>query len=167
MAQSDIFIEYPYELFSYMREIRKPVFHNSNIFLRDLQYAIQDYFEDKEGQTIRGERANEIALEVARAYERDGIFKRVNPQGYLLNYPELSTPKDGGTIAGLKGESPDAMMPPPKVAAPAPAAAPAAKPAAPAAAKPAAAPAAAATAAPAAGGAVPAGAKAPPPWLKK
>lgn len=164
MVQSDIFIEYPYELLSYMREIRTPVFHNSNVFLRDLQYAIQDYFEDKQGLTIRNERAEQIALEVARAYEREGIFRRVNPHGFVLNYPELSTPKEGGTIEGLKGVSPEASMPPPKpAAAPAPVAKPAAaaapKPAAPAAPKPA--------AAPAASGAAPAGAKAPPPWLKK
>lgn len=163
MVGSDIFIEYPYELLSYMREIRTPAFHNSNIFLRDLQYAIQDYFEDKQGVTIRNDRAEQIALEVARSYEGSGIFKRVNPQGFVLNYPELSTPKEGGTILGLSGTSPDAAMPPPK-AAPAPAAKPAAaaapKPAAPVAPKPAA-------ATPAAAGAMPAGAKAPPPWLKK
>ena len=163
MAQSDIFIEYPYELLSFMREQRKPVFHNSNIFLRDVQFAIQDYFEDKNGKTIRTDQAEKLAMEVARAYEQQGIFQRVNPQGYVLNFPELVTPKDGGTIAGLSGVTPDSM-PPPKAAAPAPAA-PAAKPAAPAAAKPA--PSAAAASAPAASGAMPAGAKAPPPWLKK
>ncbi|HET9136662.1 MAG TPA: hypothetical protein VFO76_08490 [Candidatus Kapabacteria bacterium] len=164
MAQSDIFIEYPYELLSFMREQHRPVFHNSNIFLRDVQFAIQDYFEDRNGKTIRNDQAEKLASEVARAYEQQGIFQRVNPQGYVLNFPELATPKDGGTIAGLSGVTPDSI-PPPKAAAPAPAAAPAAKPAAPAAAKPAAAPAASAPAA--GGGAMPAGAKAPPPWLKK
>jgi hypothetical protein len=163
MAQSDIFIEYPYELLSFMREQHRPVFHNSNIFLRDVQFAIQDYFEDRNGKTIRNDQAEKLASEVARAYEQQGIFQRVNPQGYVLNFPELATPKDGGTIAGLSGVTPDSM-PPPK-AAPAPAtAAPAPKAAAPAAAKPAAP---ATASAPTAGGAMPAGAKAPPPWLKK
>ena len=163
MPNSDVFIDYPYELFSYMREIHKPVFHNSNIFLRDLQYSIQDYFQDKEGKTVRDPEAQRIAEEVARAYERKGIFRKVNPQGFIHNYPELVTSKAGGTRGGLSGELPD-QMPPPKAAAPAPAP----KAAAPAAAaKPASAPAAAKPAAPAATGAVPAGAKAPPPWLKK
>lgn len=161
MVGSDIFIEYPYELLSYLREIRTPAFHNSNIFLRDLQYAIQDYFEDKQGVTIRNDRAESIALEVARSYEGSGIFKRVNPQGFVLNYPELLTPKEGGTIIGLTGLSPEATMPPK------------AKPvAAPVAAKPAVAVAAKAVAASpkpatATNAAAPAGAKAPPPWLKK
>lgn len=160
MAQADIFIEYPYELLSFMREQHRPVFHNSNIFLRDVQFAIQDYFEDRNGKTIRNDQAEKIAAEVARAYVQQGIFQRVNPQGYVLNFPELVTPKEGGTIAGLSGITPD-MMPPAKAAAPVAAApAPVAKAAAP---KPAAA---ASSPAPAAG-AMPAGAKAAPPWLKK
>ncbi len=162
MTQADIFIEYPYELLSYMREIHKPVFHNSNIFFRDLQFSIQEYFEDKQGITIGNEKAETIAKDVARSYEQTGIFKRVNPQGYILNYPELSTPKEGGTIAAFQGVTPDAMPPARVVASPAPA---------PAAAKPAAATAPKAAApsssTPAVAGATPAGAKAPPPWLKK
>jgi hypothetical protein len=163
MTQSaDIFVDYPYELFSFMREIRKPVFHNSNVFLRDVQYAIQSYFEDREGVTLRGDAVEAMAKEVARGLEAKGIFKRVNPQGYLLIYPEMLTGKDG-TKGPLMGGKP-VMMPPPAAAtaAPAKAAAPAAKPAAaPVAAKPA-----APAAAPTTGG-VPSGAKAPPPWLKK
>jgi hypothetical protein len=98
-----------------------------------------------------------MAKEVARGLEAKGIFKRVNPQGYLLIYPEMLTGKDG-TKGPLIGGKP-VMMPP--AAAPAKAATPAAKPVAPAAAKPAASAAAPTT------GSVPSGAKAPPPWLKK
>lgn len=159
MQSADIFVDYPYELFSFMREIRKPVFHNSNVFLRDVQYAIQSYFEDREGVTLGGDAVEAMAKEVARGLEAKGIFKRVNPQGYLLIYPEMLTGKDG-TRGPLMGGKP-VMMPPPAAAAPAKAAASAAKPAAPAAAKPA-----ASAAAPTTGG-VPSGAKAPPPWLKK
>jgi hypothetical protein len=160
MQSADIFVDYPYELFSFMREIRKPVFHNSNVFLRDVQYAIQSYFEDREGVTLRGDTAESMAKEVARGLEARGIFRKVNPQGYMLNFPDMLTGKDGtkGPLAGGKPE----MMPPPaptavKAAAPA-----APKPAAPAAAAKPAAPAAAPTT-----GGVPSGAKAPPPWLKK
>ncbi len=157
MTQSaDIFVDYPYELFSFMREIRKPVFHNSNVFLRDVQYAIQSYYEDREGVTLRNDAVEAMAKEVARGLEAKGIFKRVNPQGYLLIYPEMLTGKDG-TKGPLMGGKP-VMMPPPAAAAPAKAAAPAAKPVAPAPAKP---------VATATTGGVPSGAKAPPPWLKK
>ena len=160
--EADVFIDYPYELFSFMRETHKPVFHNSNVFLRDVQYAIQDYYEDRHGVTIRNDAAEVLAREVAKAYEQKGIFRKVNPQGYLLNYPELLTTKEGGTKGGIWGGT-AAPLPPPAAAPKAPAAA-APKPAAPAAPKPAAP---AAAAAPASAGAAPAGAKAPPPWLKK
>jgi hypothetical protein len=166
MPNSDIFIDYPYELFSYMREIHKPVFHNSNVFLRDVQYSIKDYFANRQGVTIREADAVKMAEEVARGFERKGIFRKVNPQGFTLNFPELVASKTGNTKGGLSGELPD-QMPPPKAAAPAPAAKPSAAPAAtpkaaaaaPSAPKPA--------VAPASTGASPAGAKAPPPWLKK
>jgi hypothetical protein len=171
MPNADIFIDYPYELLSYMREIHKPVFHNSNVFLRDMQYSIQDYFEDKEGKTIRDPEAQKIAEEVARGFERKGIFKKVNPQGYLLNFPELVATKTGNTKGGLSGELPS-DLPPAKKEMPAPKAAAAIPP------KPAPKPSAAAgdetaqtkdlpTAGPAVPGTLPAGAKAPPPWLKK
>jgi len=125
--------------------------------------SIQDYYEDRHGVTIRNDAAEVLAREVAKAYEQKGIFRKVNPQGYLLNYPELLTTKEGGTKGGIWGGT-AAPLPPPAAAPKAPAAA-APKPAAPAAAPKPAAPAAAA--APASAGAAPAGAKAPPPWLKK
>ena len=180
MADADILIDYPEELLGYMRNSRKPIFHNSNVFFRDLQFAVQDYFEDQEGETISMVESERIAKEVARSYESMGILKRVNPQGYVLQYPEFITPKDGGTAAILN--VPFGELPPPAPgavvnAAPAPKAAAAPKPA-PAATAP-------AVAAPTpnadtvqpgvthpvdskpAATQVPAGAKAPPPWLKK
>jgi hypothetical protein len=159
IMDADIFIDYPYELFSFMRETHKPIFHNSNVFLRDVQYAIQDYYEDRHGITIRNDAAESLAKEVARAFEQKGIFRKVNPQGYLLNYPELLTTKEGGTKGGIWGGT-AAPLPPPAAAAPATKPA-ASKPAA------AAAPAAKPKAAAPVSGAAPAGAKAPPPWLKK
>jgi hypothetical protein len=157
-TSADIFIDYPGELFGYMRRTRKPVFHNSNVFLRDVQYAIQDYFEDRDGTIIRADQAEVLAREVARAFESKGIFRRVNPQGYLLNFPDLLTGKDG-TKGPLSGMTEASEMPPPAAAAPAKAEAkPAPAPPKPAAAAPASAP---------PTGAAPAGAKATPPWLKK
>ena len=145
-----------------MREIHKPVFHNSNIFLRDMQYSIQDYFQDKQGVTVRDTEAQRMAEEISRAYERKGIFRKVNPQGYTLNFPELVASKTGNTRGGMRGELPD-QMPPQKAAVPAPAP----KAAAPAAPKPAPASLPKPAPTPAVAGAAPAGAKAPPPWLKK
>ena len=160
--QADIFIDYPYELFSYMREIRKPVFHNSNVYVRDVQYAIQDYFEDKTGEVVKNAEIDRVAMEVIRGLEAKGILKRVNPQGYLVNYPEMLTGKDG--TKGPLGISIGATELPPAASAQSAAAstpAATAKLVAPPPMK------AAAPSASAVTGAAPTGAKAPPPWLKK
>jgi len=174
MIDTDEVVEDPEVLLGYMRAKRKGVFHNSNVFFRDLQYSIRDYFEDTKGKTLPMAEAERVAKDVARSYEALGIFKRVNPQGYLLNYPELLTPKSG-TIGVLNSTAP---LPPmagsmqaalqqaeAKLNSAAAAAAP--KAAAP---KPAAAPTPATAAATPAGGStagMPAGAKTTPPWLKK
>jgi hypothetical protein len=175
MVDEDILVEDPDVLLSYMRQTKRAIFHNSNLFFRDIQYAVKDYFEDHLGVTIKPEEAQRIAKDVTKSFERQGVLKQVNSNGYLLIYPDLVTPKQGGTIGVLNGT---AVLPPmagnastalqmaeKELATQAPAAKPpAAKAAAPAAATVAPKP---ATAAPAPSGAVPAGAKAPPPWLKK
>ncbi len=176
MIDADVLIEDPEVMLGYMRSKHKGVFHNSNIFIRDLQYSVRDYFEDTAGKTISIPEAERIAKDIARNFEQLGVFKRVNPQGYVLNYPDLLTPKTGTN--GVM--STDAPLPPMKgTTAAALLAAEAAQNVTPvkAAVPKAAAPAKAATAAPAPGGAAhaaaapngaaPAGAKTTPPWLKK
>ena len=162
MIDADIIVDDPDVFLGYMREAKRPIFHNSNIFFRDIQYGVRDYFEDREGKTISPKEAIRIANDLTRSYERMGVLKKVNSNGYLLIYPDMLTPK-GGTIEVLSGVA--TALPPAAVAAPTPAKA--AAPAVASAPKPAAAaPVAAASTAPATG-AMPAGAKAPPPWLKK
>ncbi len=179
MIDPEVLIDDPEVMLGYMRAKHKGVFHNSNIFIRDLQYSVRDYFEDMEGKTITIPQAEQIAKDIARNYETLGVFKRVNPQGYVLNYPELLTPKSGtigvlsntaplppmrGTSAAALIAAEAAMNAAPVKAAPAKVAV-APKAAAPAGAS-APKPAAAASGAAPAGG-MPAGAKMTPPWLKK
>ncbi|MEO6939223.1 MAG: hypothetical protein ABI444_03660 [Candidatus Kapaibacterium sp.] len=165
MIDADIIVEDPDVFLGYMREAKRPIFHNSNIFFRDIQYGVRDYFEDREGKTISSKEAIRIANDLTRSYERMGVLRKVNSNGYLLIYPDMLTPK-GGTIEVLTGATialPPAAAAPAPVKAAAPAVASAPKPIA---APPVAAATASATSAPATG-AMPAGAKAPPPWLKK
>lgn len=170
MVDEDVLVDDPDVLLGYMRQMHRPIFHNSNIFFRDIQFAIKDYYEDTVGKTIRPEDAQRIAKDVTRSYERQGVLRQVTANGYLLNYPELVTPKQGGTIGVLNGTAAlppmagnpltalqiaekelAAQTPAPKAAAPKAAVAKA--------------PASGGTAAAATG--APAGAKATPPWLKK
>jgi hypothetical protein len=109
MQTADIFIDYPYELFSFMREMRKPVFHNSNVFLRDVQYAIQEYFEYRDGVTIKNFEAESLARDVTRELERKGVLKRVNPQGFIVSWRcsgACNASGSGRTCRSTEGGSP-------------------------------------------------------------
>jgi len=118
-----------------------PLYHLSNFFFRDLQFGIQQMLERKKGWKVGYKEAEQTAALFAEQLERLGIFKRIDQQSWVVNYPAFKTP----------------VVKPPSAAArpagPAPAARPAPKPAAAAAPKPV-----AAAAAPAA----PAGTDAPP-----
>lgn len=85
----------PRVLLGFMNRTRKPVFHKSNVFVRDIQYAIRDYFDTIEGEPIRLPEAERIAYEVVRLYVDSGVLRQVNNQAYRLEMPEFATPTDG------------------------------------------------------------------------
>lgn len=66
-----------------------PVFHNSNIFFRDFQYAIQKFLEKKE-MKVTYQVAELIATEFGKYLEKEAVFTRVNNIGWKLNYPDFS-----------------------------------------------------------------------------
>jgi hypothetical protein len=90
----------PAVLLGFMRRTRKAVFHNSNIFYRDIQFAIRDYFDSVERRPISMPEAARMANEVIDLYTDVGILRKVNNQAYLLESPEWTTPK-GGTFSML------------------------------------------------------------------
>ncbi len=67
-----------------------PVFHNSNVFFRDFQYAIQRYLELKSVKVSYAQ-SEVIANELANQFEQEGIFTRVNPIGWRVNYELFRT----------------------------------------------------------------------------
>lgn len=83
-----------------MRRTRKGVFHNSNLFYRDIQYAIKDYFDAVERRPIPLTKAAQMANEVIALYTDVGLLRQVANQAYLLTSPEWSTPQ-GGTYSML------------------------------------------------------------------
>lgn len=78
-----------------MRRTRKPVFHKSNIFFRDIQYAIRDYFDTVEREPVSVPQAERLAQEVVERYVVSGLLRKVNNQAYRLDMPAFVTPKDG------------------------------------------------------------------------
>src|ERR1044071_3329745 len=85
----------PEVLLGFMRRTRKPVFHKSNLFFRDIQYAIKDYFDTVEREPVSIPQAERLAREVVERYTLSGLFRKVGNQSYRLDMPAFATPKDG------------------------------------------------------------------------
>ncbi|MFI5252557.1 MAG: hypothetical protein ACHQQQ_09040 [Bacteroidota bacterium] len=66
--------------------------HQSNVFFRDLHYGVIAYLESK-GKKVRYLIGEQIAKEVASDLEKKGIFKKIDHQSWLLNYPEFALPR--------------------------------------------------------------------------
>jgi hypothetical protein len=79
--------------FEFLRE-KYPVFFNSNIFLRDIQYGIISYFERKD-IIISYPLAEELAMKFTAKMESDDILKRLDTTTWLVKFkfsePELQT----------------------------------------------------------------------------
>ncbi len=64
------------------------LFHLSNVFLRDIQYGICEYYTERQ-IALRYDEAENIAFEVIAFLEKENIVKRLNERTWLLNYPEF------------------------------------------------------------------------------
>jgi len=82
-----IIIQNDGEFLRFLRS-KYPVFDKSNVFFRDLQYGVMGYLHER-GIKVRLTKAEEIAREVIKEFERRGILRQVNQQGWLLAYPEF------------------------------------------------------------------------------
>jgi hypothetical protein len=71
-----------------------PVFHNSNLFFRDFQYGIRSFFEKKD-IFISYQDAETLANEMAKHFEENGIFIKVNHQGWKIHFPDFATAEPG------------------------------------------------------------------------
>ena len=77
-----------------------PVFHKSNVFFRDLQYAIQRYLELK-GMNITYANSEKLALGFSAALENEKIFKKINGTTWTLNHEPFLT----GAAHAIEGKS--------------------------------------------------------------
>lgn len=66
-----------------------PLFHRSNVFLRDIQFGIKHYLESKEIK-IKYTESEQLAKEFIKYLESKGILRKISEQIYLLNYPEFA-----------------------------------------------------------------------------
>ncbi len=66
--------------------------HKSNVFLRDLHYAVMSYLADH-GVKLHYANAEAVTREVVQSLEQKGVLKKIDAQSWLLNYPEFALPR--------------------------------------------------------------------------
>ncbi len=67
-----------------------PLFHKSNIFFRDLQYGVMEYFEQKKNIKVKYSEAETIARKYAEFMEKKEILRKLDHQTWVLNYPDFT-----------------------------------------------------------------------------
>ena len=109
----DLLKEEPELLLNFMREMRKAAFYNSNIFFRDVQYILRDYWEAEEEISLTIPEAERYAAELLEAWEQSGVVRKVNKQAYLLLHKDYLTPKEGtvGLLNVLIDKLPESAIP--------------------------------------------------------
>lgn len=70
--------------FNFMRE-KYRVFNNSNIFFRDIQYAIKSFLEKKE-QKVKYAEAEKLAVEFIKKMESDGLLIKMSNNAWKVNF---------------------------------------------------------------------------------
>lgn len=74
------------QFFSYMKE-KYPFYNNSNVFLRDIQYGIKNFFEKKSVKLSFSE-VYELAAELINLMEKQGVFFKLSDNTWKLNYSD-------------------------------------------------------------------------------
>ena len=82
IAEKDSFLNYFKSIF--------PVFHNSNIFFRDLQYAIQKYLVLK-GDKVTYAQAEVYGRKFTKHLETESILTAISSNTWRLNYELFKT----------------------------------------------------------------------------
>jgi len=91
MKEVEIILANQPEFMKYLKS-KFPMIHMSNFFFRDFHYGVMSYLAQK-GIKLKYYDAEKIAREVAAELERKGIFKKMDHQSWLLNYPEFALPR--------------------------------------------------------------------------
>lgn len=70
--------------FKFMKE-KYPLYYNSNMFLRDLQYAIKSYFDKKNIRLSYTDTEN-LALDFAKYLDKENKLKKVASNAWKVNF---------------------------------------------------------------------------------
>lgn len=90
--------------FNFMKE-DYPLFKNSNLFLRDLQYAIKSYFEMKE-YPITYTQAETIAKDFIKELSSTNDLRQIDNKSWKLNF-EVGIKQKLNELEGVANEQPN------------------------------------------------------------
>ena len=85
MADLKELIGNEHELFAFMMDHGFPVYHRSNMFLRDVEYAVRDYYRARHGIDLGTRKSDAIATEFIADLERRGVLKPYALHAWILN----------------------------------------------------------------------------------
>lgn len=80
------------ELFTFMKQRGYPVYHMSNMFLRDIQYGIRDYYRTTFGKDIGSRKSDTFAENFIADMESKGLLRRFTHNTWILLMPEFLNP---------------------------------------------------------------------------
>lgn len=85
MADKEVeFLKQNQELFfNFLRE-KYPIFNNSNIFLRDIQYGVKSFFEKRDIK-LNYKRLEYITDSIIKLYEEENILQRLTKNTWKVN----------------------------------------------------------------------------------
>lgn len=78
-----------HELFTFMKERGYPIFHMSNIFLRDLEYGIRDFYRAATKKDIGTRESRRLAGELVEHLLKNNLISPLNRTTWILNMPEF------------------------------------------------------------------------------
>lgn len=70
----------------YLRE-RYPVHSNSNIFLRDIQYGVKNFFEKRDIK-LKQKEIDLVSHEIITVFESTGLFYKLSHNTWRVNFPD-------------------------------------------------------------------------------
>jgi hypothetical protein len=89
-ATPNIFVDKRKEFMDFLRT-RFSVFHESNVFFRDLHYGVMAFLK-MNGQKNGYTPSEDLTRQVISAYELSNIFVRIDDRTWMLNYPLFRKP---------------------------------------------------------------------------
>lgn len=92
MTEKEFILSNYGEFFKFLKT-KFRLYHESNVFFRDLHYGVMEYVENKFRKKMKYLDAQALTESIISEFEKQGIFKKIDQQTWLLNYPEFALPR--------------------------------------------------------------------------